>query len=238
MTEFEAIRSELRSLADPERAEFLSRYFKTGPGEYAEGDRFLGLAVPQVRRTAKAHPHASMREISKLLSSAYHEERFTALLIMVEQYRRGDEKTKKKIFDLYLASTSRINNWDLVDLTAPRIVGSYLLKRDRKILTKLALSKNLWERRIAILSTAFFIDQGESEETLRIAKLLLKDPHDLIHKAVGWMLREAGKRCSLAIECKFLDEHASSMPRTMLRYAIERFPAGLKSHYMSVKTKN
>jgi 3-methyladenine DNA glycosylase AlkD len=232
LTEFEAIISELRSRSDPEKAKSLSRYFKTGPGEYGEGDRFLGLAVPQVRKVAKAHPHASKRDISKLLSSAYHEERFTALLIMVEQYRRGDERTKKHIFDLYLASTSRINNWDLVDLTAPHIVGSYLFERDRLVLMNLALSKNLWERRISILSTAYFIQRGESEETLRISKLLLHDPHDLIHKAVGWMLREVGNRCSPAAERRFLDKHVSTMPRTMLRYAIERFPADLRSHYM------
>jgi 3-methyladenine DNA glycosylase AlkD len=232
MTEFEAISSELRALSDPEKANFLPRFFKTGPGEYGEGDIFLGVVVPNVRKVAKTHKKASKKDITKLLSSAYHEDRLAALLIMIEQYRCGDEQTKKNIFDLYLASTSRINNWDLVDLSAQHIVGDYLLERRRSVLTKLARSIDLWERRIAILSTYCFIRRGESEETLRIAELLLRDSHDLIHKAVGWMLREVGNRCSLAEECKFLDKHASTMPRTMLRYAIERFPPALKSRYM------
>jgi 3-methyladenine DNA glycosylase AlkD len=232
LTEFETIRSELRLLSDPEKADFLPRFFKTGPGEYGEGDLFLGVVVPKIRKAAKEHPHASKQDVLKLLDSVYHEDRLAALFILVEQYRRGDEQTKKNIFDLYLANTSQINNWDLVDLTAQHIVGDYLSERRRTILTKLACSKNLWERRIAILSTYCFIRRGESKETLRISKLLLHDSHDLIHKAVGWMLREVGNRCSLADECKFLDKYASTMPRTMLRYAIERFPADLRSHYM------
>ncbi len=232
MAEFEIIRSELRSFSDPDKATFLAGFFKTGRGEYGEGDRFLGIVVPKIRKVAKTHLQASRKDISKLLSSTFHEERLAALLILVEQYRRGDEQTRKGIFDLYLASTAQINNWDLVDLTAQHIVGEYLSGRDRSLLTKLALSKNLWERRISILSTFCFIRQGESDEALRIAELLLQDSHDLIHKAVGWMLREVGNRCSLAKERKFLDRHAAVMPRTMLRYAIERFPVDLKSHYM------
>jgi 3-methyladenine DNA glycosylase AlkD len=232
MTEFEDIRSELRSLSDPEKAKFLAGFFKTGPGEYGEGDRFLGVVVPKIRKVARKHLQASRKEIRKLLSSAFHEERLTALLILVEQYRRGDEQTQKGIFDLYLAGTAKINNWDLVDLTAQHIVGEHLSGRDRSVLTKLALSKNLWERRISILSTFCYIRQGESDETLRIAELLMQDSHDLIHKAVGWMLREVGNRCSFAKECEFLDRHAVEMPRTMLRYAIERFPAELRSRYM------
>jgi 3-methyladenine DNA glycosylase AlkD len=236
MTEAEIIQSELRSLADPEKAKFLPRFFKTGPGEYGEGDQFLGVVVPSIRKVVKAHRGASRRDISKLLSSVYHEERLAALLILVEQRRSGDERIQKSIFDFYLAGTAYINNWDLVDLTAQHIVGAYLAARDRSILKKLALSKMLWERRIAILSTFHFIRQGEGEDALRISELLLHDPHDLIHKAVGWMLREVGNRCSLAEERRFLDKHAAVMPRTMLRYAIERFPPDLKSHYMRAKT--
>ncbi len=232
MTAAETITTELHALSDPEKAKILVRFFKTGRGEYGEGDRFLGVIVPNIRKVAKAHLNASRRDISKLLSSVYHEERLAALLLLVEQYRRGDKTIQKNIFELYLANASRINNWDLVDLTAPHIVGGYLASGDRSILKKLAVSKNLWERRIAILATYYFIRQGESEETLGISELLLQDSHDLIHKAVGWMLREVGKRCSLAQECKFLDKYASRMPRTMLRYAIERFPPDLKSHYM------
>ena len=150
----------------------------------------------------------------------------------MDQYKRGDDTQKRKIYDLYLASTAHINNWDLVDLTAPHIVGAYLDGRDTSVLTRLALSRSLWERRIAMLSTFHFIRLGDSREALRIAELLLHDPHDLIHKAVGWMLREVGKRCSLKAECEFLDAHAATMPRTMLRYAIERFPEKLRLHYL------
>jgi 3-methyladenine DNA glycosylase AlkD len=237
VTESEAISSELRALSDPEKAKLLARFFKTGPGEYGEGDRFIGVVVPQTRTVAKAHQKALKRDIVKLLSSAFHEERLTALFIMIEQYKRGDEEIKKSIFDLYLAMTSRINNWDLVDLSAKHIVGDYLFRRDRSVLKKLALSKNIWERRIAILATAYFIGRGEGKETLHISEMLLNDSHDLIHKAVGWMLREVGNRCSLAEECKFLDKYAATMPRTMLRYAIERFPPDLKSLYMQAKAK-
>jgi 3-methyladenine DNA glycosylase AlkD len=232
LPESEVIRSELHALSNPAKARILSRFFKTGRGEYGEGDRFLGVVVPEVRKVVKAHLEASRQEIVNLLRSEYHEERLAALLILVEQYRRGDEVRRKAVFDLYLASTSYINNWDLVDLTAQYIVGDRLFGKDTAVLTELALSKNLWERRIAILSTYHFIRQGNGRETLRIAELLLHDPHNLIHKAVGWMLREVGKRCSMESECLFLDAHAKVMPRTMLRYAIERFPAKLKAKYL------
>jgi 3-methyladenine DNA glycosylase AlkD len=232
MSEAENLKSELRALADPQKAKLLSRFFKTGPGEYGEGDRFLGVMVPNTRKIAKAHLKASHRDVSKLLASPYHEERLAALLIMVEQYRRGDETVKKEIFDLYLASASRINNWDLVDLSALHIVGAFLDTRDRSCLKKLARSKNLWERRIAILSTFYFIRKGESKDALLMAEILLNDAHDLIHKAVGWMLREVGNRCSLSEECEFLDQHGARMPRTMLRYAIERFSPALKEKYL------
>jgi 3-methyladenine DNA glycosylase AlkD len=230
--EAEIIRSELRSLSDPVKARVLARFFKTGPGDYGEGDKFYGVVVPKIRSVVKAHRKAPGREIRKLLRSQFHEERLTALLILVDQYQRGDGFQKKKIYDLYLASTAYINNWDLVDLTAPHIVGAYMNGKEPSMLTRLALSKSLWERRIAMLATFYFIRLGESREALRVAELLQRDPHDLIHKAVGWMLREVGKRCSLQAECEFLDAHAATMPRTMLRYAIERFPKRLRLHYL------
>ena len=229
------IRAELLQFRDPEKAKILARFFKTGKGEYGEGDRFLGVAVPQIRKIVKSHFNTPKEDIKKLLNSPFHEERLAALLVLVEQYRRGNESQKKDVFDFYMSSTSCINSWDLVDLTAPHIAGDHLFEKDRSILTGLALSNSLWDRRIAILSTHYFIRQGESRETLRIAKLLLRDSHDLIHKAVGWMLREVGKHCSIESECTFLDKYAATMPRTMLRYAIERFPKQLKSSYMKKK---
>jgi 3-methyladenine DNA glycosylase AlkD len=237
-SEAAAIRSELRALANPEKAKNLLRYFKTGAGQYGEGDRFLGVVMPNVRKVVKAHRHAAPDDILSLLHSRYHEERMIALLLLVEQYRRGDESRKQAIYNLYLANTAWINNWDLVDLTAPHIVGRHLFGRDRSILIALALSKSLWERRIAMLSTFHFIMQGESREALKIGELLLHDPHDLIHKAVGWMLREVGKRCSMESECAFLEVHAAAMPRTMLRYAIERFTDPLKSKYLGMRSQS
>jgi 3-methyladenine DNA glycosylase AlkD len=234
MTEFNIIRDELRSAADPVKAEVLARFFKTGPGEYGEGDRFIGVIVPKIRKIAKVHLQAASGEVLKLLRSPYHEERLTALLILVGQYRRGDATQKKSIYEFYLANASRINNWDLVDLSAPHIVGAQLYTKNASVLTRLARSEYLWERRIAMLSTHYFIRQGESSEALRIAELLLHDPHDLIHKAVGWMLREVGKRCSREVECRFLDQYADDMPRTMLRYAIEHFPETLRQRYMQL----
>jgi 3-methyladenine DNA glycosylase AlkD len=236
-SETEAIRSELRSVADPAKAQILSGFFKTGRGEYGEGDRFLGVVMPKVRKIVKAHRQAADEDILNLLHSEYHEERMTALLILVEQYGRGAESRKKAIYDLYLANTAWINNWDLVDLTAHHIVGDRLYGKDGSILKKLAISKTLWERRIAMLATYHSIRQGDSREALKIAELLLRDPHDLIHKAVGWMLREVGKRCSMEHACGFLDAHATAMPRTMLRYAIELFPESLKAKYMRMGKK-
>jgi 3-methyladenine DNA glycosylase AlkD len=233
----EMIRSELQSLADPAKALVLARFFKTGPGDYGEGDKFQGVVVPKVRRVVKAHRNAPRREVRKLLRSKFHEERLTALLILVDQYQRGDDTQKRDIYKLYLASAAHINSWDLVDLTAQHIVGAYLDGKDTSVLTRLARSQNLWERRIAMLSTYYSIRQGDSRVALRIAELLLHDPHDLIHKAVGWMLREIGKRCSLKEELRFLDAHAGAMPRTMLRYAIERLPERLRLHYLKVKQR-
>jgi 3-methyladenine DNA glycosylase AlkD len=236
MNQAKTIRSELKSLSDPAKAEFLARFFKTGKGEYGEGDRFLGIVVPKIRKVANAHRSATETAVLDLLSSDYHEERLVALLILVEQYRRGNEKEKQRIFDLYLANTAHINSWDLVDLTAQHIVGDYLSGRNRAVLAKLARSRSLWERRISILATYHFIRRGESAETLLLAELLLHDPQDLIHKAVGWMLREVGKRCSVGEECSFLEKHASEMPRTMLRYAIERFPPEIRKRYMNAES--
>lgn len=230
--EAEIIRAELKKLADPAKALVLRRFFKTGPGEYGEGDQFHGVIVPKIRGVVKAHRKAPADAIRKLLRSEFHEERLASLLILVDQYQRADASIKEEICLLYLSNTEYINNWDLVDLTAYHIVGDYLSGRDSSVLTKLALSENLWERRIAMLATYHGIRQGDPGEALRIAKLLLRDPHDLIHKAVGWMLREVGKRCSLEAERHFLDAHAAVMPRTMLRYAIERFPEKLRTHYL------
>jgi len=237
MFDFMQIRSELRALADPVKARVLSHFFKTGPGEYGEGDRFLGVVVPKIRKIVKSHRHASMGTVLKLLRSPYHEERLTALLILVEKYKQGDPLEKRAIFDLYLGNTPHINNWDLVDTTAQHIVGNQVFETRSSVLETLAASESLWERRIAMLSTYYHIRRGESGEALQIARLLLHDKHDLIHKAVGWMLREVGKRCSVEAECAFLDKHAAVMPRTMLRYALEGFPENLKRQYMGQQSR-
>jgi len=226
------VRSELRSMKDPEKARILSGFFKTGPGEYGEGDRFLGIKVPVIRKIAKKYRNIPLNHVLDLLQSEYHEERFAALLILVDRYQHGDKDCQKEIFGVYLDNTEHINSWDLVDTTAPHIVGHYLFGRKQSLLSELAVSDNLWERRIAILSTFYFIRQGRDRETLKIARLLLHDSHDLIHKAVGWMLREVGSRGSMEIECRFLDRYASVMPRTMLRYAVEKFPRDLRMKYM------
>jgi 3-methyladenine DNA glycosylase AlkD len=238
LSEAEVIRRELLAAANPEKAKELKRFFKTGPGQYGEGDRFHGIVMPSIRKIIKTHPCAAEDDLLTLLHSAYHEERMAALPLLVSQYKRGDETKKEEIFQLYLANTDWINNWDLVDLSAPHIVGPHLYGRDTSLLTKMALSASLWERRIAVLATFYFIQENECREALRIAELLIRDPHDLIHKAVGWMLREVGKRCSIKEECDFLDIYAASMPRTMLRYAIERFPEKQRLHYLRGITLN
>lgn len=222
---------ELLSIADVEKAALLARFFKTGPGEYGHGDVFLGITVPAQRKVARKFRDLPAADLGKLLASPIHEHRVTALIIMVDQYERADDDEKQCIFDFYLSHTKHINNWDLVDASAPCIVGGHLLGRPRKILDSLARSSSLWERRIAILATFAFIRHGESGDSLRIAELLLKDEHDLIHKAVGWMLREVGKRDPAALD-RFLDRHATTMPRTMLRYAIERMSPDQRWFYM------
>lgn len=225
---------EIRSLKNPEKAKILSGFFKTGKGEYGEGDKFLGITVPLQRQLVKKYFELiSLAEAEELLKSEYHEERLIALLILVKKFEKVSEKEQTKIYKLYLKNAKRVNNWDLVDLSAPNIVGNYLLEKDRKILYKLAKSENIWERRIAILATFEFIKNGEHEDIFKIVEMLLNDKHDLIHKACGWMLREVGKRIGEKIEEGFLKKYHRKMPRTMLRYAIERFPEGKRRKYLS-----
>lgn len=230
------IAQELRALANPEKAEFLKRYFKTGPGEYAEGDLFLGLMVPQTRAVTKKYRDLSLDDLQKLLKSSYHEERLAALFILVDQFAHADETMRTKIFEFYLKHTKYINNWDLVDTSAAEIVGAYLVDQPKDILHKLARSKSIWERRIAIIATYWYIKRNQFDETLKVAELLLSDKHDLIHKAVGWMLREVGKR-TLETEEVFLRSHHQQMPRTMLRYAIEKFSREKRKFYLQRTAK-
>ena len=238
----QGIKRELELSGDPGRAKILSSFFKTGKGQYGEGDVFLGITVPEQRKIAKKYTLLTLKQIKELLQSKIHERRLTALLILVEQYklaqRTKELKQQKAIVDFYLQHTEYVNNWDLVDLTADKILGQYLLdkKKERDILLKLSNSSILWERRIAIVATFAFIRNHEYTFTLRIAERLLDDTHDLIHKAVGWMLREVGKR-DLIVEEKFLEKHAHTMPRTMLRYAIERFNKKKRNEYMNMGTK-
>lgn len=231
MTTQSNLKQDVSYLANPAKAKILARFFKTGPGQYGEGDKFLGLTVPQCRNLVRKHKDLSLSDATQLLHSQFHEERLIALLILVHNF----QKDPKNIYDLYLKSTKYINNWDLVDLTAPRIIGEYLLDKPIDILFKLAKSKSLWERRIAILSTFAFIYKGDPKPTTQIAKMLLQDKEDLIHKAVGWMLREVGKRCSQKVLTNFLDKHYKVMPRTMLRYSIERFPTSLRVKYLKAR---
>lgn len=223
------IKAEIRKHSNPEKAKILSGFFKTGKGEYGEGDMFLGLTVPESRSIAKKFESLPFKDITKLLKSPYHEERLIALLILVRAYQKGGKKNE--IFNFYLKNTKYINNWDIVDLTADKIIGKHLLDKPRHMLCKLAKSRNLWERRIAIIATFRFIKNRQFEDTLKISELLLGDKHDLMHKAAGWMLREVGKRDQKAEE-GFLRKHYKHMPRTMLRYAIERFPERKRKFYM------
>ena len=250
------LRNDLKNLANPAKARILQRFFKTGKGEYGEGDVFLGITVPDSRKIAIRYKDLPLTDIKKLLQSKIHEERLIALLILVHNFTKGDEKKRKEIFDYYLLHTKYINNWDLVDLTADKIVGTYLLDklplslRDieqsgtrlprrsfltprNDILKRLAKSDNLWERRIAIIATYQFIkEKKEYKDTFAVAEILLHDKHDLIQKAVGWMLREVGKRVSQDVEESFLQKHYREMPRTMLRYAIEHFSKEQQSAYL------
>ena len=226
------IKRKLRELADPQRAKVSLRYFKTGPGDYGAGDRFLGNTVPDLRKLARQYRDLQKKEALELLHSPIHEERLLALLILNLQFQSGTELQRKEIHKLYLSNMKWINNWDLVDSSAPLIIGSYLLEKDPKILDQLAASKSLWERRTAIIATLAFIKQNKYDVALRIAARLLKDTEDLIHKGSGWMLREVGNRAPDILE-DFLDHHAASMPRTMLRYAIEKFDEPKRKAYLS-----
>ena len=225
-------RARLHAQASPEHARVLQGYFKTGPGEYGEGDVFAGVRLPALRALAKELRALPLEEVTEILRSPVHEERLLALLLLVLAYPKGDEAKRQAVYDLYLASTRFINNWDLVDSSAEHVVGAHLWTRDRGVLDRLARSESVWERRTAILATFHFIRRGHFGDTLRIAGALLDDRHDLIHKAVGWMLREVGKRDADA-ERAFLRAHARRMPRTMLRYAIERFPEAERRGWLS-----
>ncbi|MBI5133242.1 MAG: DNA alkylation repair protein [Thaumarchaeota archaeon] len=226
------LKEELLASANPEKAKILQRFFKTGKGEYGEGDIFFGLTVPESRKIARKYSALNFAETRLLLKSKIHEERLIALLILVHNFNNGS--AEKKIYDFYLRHAQHINNWDLVDLSADKIVGAYLSDEPKDILYTLSRSENLWERRIAIISTFHFIKNNEFGEALKISKILLQDKHDLIQKAVGWMLREVGKR-SFSTEEAFLKEHYKRMPRTMLRYAIEKFPEKLRKKYLEGK---
>lgn len=225
--------SELNSAANPEQAKNLARFFKTGKGEYGEGDIFLGVKVPIQRKIAKKYSEISLEDLQRLLNSKIHEHRLVALIILISKYKKAkkDLFEKRKIFQFYLKNTSRVNNWDLVDISAPNIIGDFLQRESSVLLRDLAKSENIWERRIAIVSTHAFIRKRSLGEALAISEMLIRDEHDLIHKAVGWMLREVGKRNKNVLEI-FLSSRYKEMPRTMLRYAIEKFPKEEREKWM------
>ena len=226
------IEKQLTALHSPEKRAFLPYFFKTGKGQYGEGDKFLGVVVPDVRKVAKTNKETTFDELIKLLDNEYHECRLCALLILIEQFKKAEEEKRKEIFEFYLSSTTRINNWDLVDLSAKDIVGEYLVdKNDRSILYHLAESSLLWDQRIAIIATFAFIKRNDLTDIFELSEKLLHHTHDLMHKAIGWMLREAGKRDKMAL-CLFLDKYHKTMPRTMLRYSIEKFSPEERAHYM------
>ena len=227
----------LKKAGSKERAKVSARFFKTGKGQYGQGDIFLGIGVPEQRKIAREFKYLPAADIKKLLKSKVHEHRFVALEILVIRYEKGNEKEKKEIVAFYLKNIDGVNNWDLVDTSAPYILGHYLLGKNKKVLYDFAKSKSIWRKRVAIISTQYFIRQNHFEDTLKIAKLLLQDKHDLIHKAVGWMLREVGNK-SLQTELEFLDKHYTIMPRTMLRYAIEKFPKEKRKQYLKKKYEN
>lgn len=233
---FNEFRAEFRSQGKPEVAAIMQGFFKTGPGQYGEGDRFLGLKVPHTRSFVPKTGDFTETEVLTLLHSEWHEERLLALFILVRRFEKAkkDEAAQWRIVDLYLANTKWINNWDLVDTSAPQILGTWLLKRDRSVLSKLAASKSLWEQRISVLATQTFIRAGDYDDTLKLCAGFLKHPHDLMHKACGWMLREAGKK-EVKVLRGFLDAYAGQMPRTMLRYAIEKLDEAERKRWMAAK---
>ncbi len=222
---------DLRQQADPQVAAHAMRFFKTGPGEYGEGDQFLGLRVPQLRQAVRKYREVPLELGCELLQSEWHEVRLFALLLMVEQYKRGDLIAREAIYQAYLEHLDWINNWDLVDSSAHHILGHYLFERPRELLDQLIQSQDLWRRRVAIMTTFYFIKQNDFADTLRLAERVLDDPEDLMHKASGWMLREVGKR-DQNLALSFLDQHYHDMPRTMLRYAIEKYPQPLRQDYL------
>ena len=228
------LRRKIKAIASPNIAKTMQWFFKTGKGEYGEGDVFVGLKVPTQRVLAREFEDLTLRDLKSLLNSRVHEERLISLFILVHKYEKGNQKVKKQIFSFYIKNLKGVNNWDLVDLSAPKIVGNYLLDKDKNLLINFAVSENLWERRIAILSTQEFIKNKKYDTTLRVARILMNDEHDLIHKAVGWMLREIGKRDSNT-EKKFLKVYYKKMPRTMLRYAIEKLPEAERKKYLQSK---
>ena len=230
----EFILNELFSVANPEKALLLQRFFKTGKGQYAEGDVFLGLVVPLSRSIARANKETPLSELQLLLDSPYHEARLVALVIIVERFKKASSSGRTELFGFYLRNAARINNWDLVDVTCPHVVGAYLLDKDRSVLYSLAGSSLLWEQRIAIVSTIAFIRSKQFDDTLALSEMLLSHKHDLMHKAVGWMLREVGKRDKVTL-LSFLERNATRMPRTALRYAIEHFPGEERMYFMKKK---
>ena len=231
-----SVRRDLRAVSSARRAAANRWFFKTGTGDYGEGDRFLGVAVPDLRRIARANENLPLNDVLRLLRSKWHEERLLALLILVRQYARADEGGRRVIHRLYLRNTRWINSWDLVDTSAAQIVGAHLGKGERTVLRRLARSKSVWERRIAMIATSHYIRNGDFADALAIAGMLVEDEHDLIQKAVGWMLREVGNRDRQAEE-RFLRRHARTMPRTMLRYAIEKFPDRLRRKYLTQRVR-
>ena len=230
------LRRSLHRLADPGRSAGACRFFKTGPGEYGEGDRFLGITVPQTRSLLTLTDDLTEADVLTLLRSRWHEERLLALLILVRRFRKAasDEVASAHLVKLYLANTKWINNWDLVDTSAPQILGTWLLHRERRVLFRLAKSSSLWDQRIAIIATQTLIRDRQFGETLRLCEHFLPHPHDLMHKACGWMLREVGKRDEAVLR-RFLDQHAARMPRTMLRYAIEKLTDAGRRHYLEAR---
>lgn len=228
------IKLSLNRLANKKDAAMQRGYFKTGKGEYGEGDIFIGVRVPKIRNLVKQYQHAPISVPKQLLKSKIHDERQLALFMFVDLFNRSEEAVQKSIFDYYLKHTRHINNWDLVDISADKIVGAWLFKRNRAPIRKMVKSESLWERRISIISTFYFIRQYDFRDTLKFAKRLLKDKHDLIHKATGWMMREVGKR-DQRVEEQFLKQHYKKMPRTMLRYAIEKFPETTRKKYLQGK---
>lgn len=239
MTTFHTARTALRAMRamqDPKRAAALSRFFKTGPGEYAEGDRFFGLTMPQVRQLLRDYHDLSLSEIEQLLESPWHESRSLALALLAARYPRSTPREQTAIFRLYLRRTDRINNWDLVDISAPQVVGGHLLARPRTVLRRLARSKSVWERRIAMVATMWFIRRDQFGDTFELARLLSDDRHDLIHKATGWMLREVGKRDERVLR-RFLDQHGAELPRTALRYSLERLSPAMRKRYMALPAR-